>query len=211
METWPVGEPFALRPHTQRITLAVIMRAVFGVHDEQRLARFEVLIDDFSKRVGADHHLPGAAPELRARQPLAALPALARGARRVHLRGDRPAPRRGRSRRGGPRRRALAAAAGAPRRRQPDERRRAARRARHRARRRPRDDRDRARLGDGAAAAHAARAGQAARLDRRRRGRLPRRDGQGDAAGAAGDRRRRPQARPRRPRSAATSCPRAAS
>ena len=52
METWPVGEPFALRPHTQRITLAVIMRAVFGVHDEERLARFEALIEDFSKRVG---------------------------------------------------------------------------------------------------------------------------------------------------------------
>jgi cytochrome P450 len=52
MQTWPVGEPFALRPHTQRITLAVIMRAVFGVHDEQRLARFELLINDFSKRVG---------------------------------------------------------------------------------------------------------------------------------------------------------------
>jgi len=52
METWPVGEPFALRPHTQRITLAVIMRAVFGVHDEERLVRFERLIDDFSKRVG---------------------------------------------------------------------------------------------------------------------------------------------------------------
>ena len=41
MESWPVGEPFALRPHTQRITLAVIMRAVFGVHDEERLTRFE--------------------------------------------------------------------------------------------------------------------------------------------------------------------------
>jgi len=52
METWPVGEPFALRPHTQRITLAVIMRAVFGVHDEERLERFERLINDFSKRVG---------------------------------------------------------------------------------------------------------------------------------------------------------------
>jgi cytochrome P450 len=52
METWPVGETFALRPHTQRITLAVIMRAVFGVHDEERLGRFEVLIEDFSKRVG---------------------------------------------------------------------------------------------------------------------------------------------------------------
>ena len=52
MESWPVGEPFALRPHTQRITLAVIMRAVFGVHDEQRLVRFERLIDDFARRVG---------------------------------------------------------------------------------------------------------------------------------------------------------------
>jgi cytochrome P450 len=52
MESWPVGEPFALRPHTQRITLAVIMRAVFGVHDEQRLERFERLIDDFAGRVG---------------------------------------------------------------------------------------------------------------------------------------------------------------
>jgi cytochrome P450 len=51
MENWPVGEPFALRPHTQRITLAVIMRAVFGVHDERRLARFEGLIDDFARRV----------------------------------------------------------------------------------------------------------------------------------------------------------------
>jgi cytochrome P450 len=53
MESWPVGEPFALRPHTQRITLAVIMRAVFGVHDEARLARFEGLIETFSDRVSA--------------------------------------------------------------------------------------------------------------------------------------------------------------
>ena len=51
MESWPVGEPFALRPHTQRITLAVIMRAVFGVHDEERLARFGRLIEEFSARV----------------------------------------------------------------------------------------------------------------------------------------------------------------
>jgi len=51
METWPVGETFALRPHTQRITLAVIMRAVFGVHDEERLARFEHLIETFASRV----------------------------------------------------------------------------------------------------------------------------------------------------------------
>ncbi len=58
MESWPVGEPFAMRPHTQRITLAVIMRAVFGVHDEDRLARFEVLIDDFARRVGLVASVP---------------------------------------------------------------------------------------------------------------------------------------------------------
>ena len=53
MESWPVGEPFALRRHTQRITLAVIMRAVFGVHDEERLTRFEGLIETFASRVNA--------------------------------------------------------------------------------------------------------------------------------------------------------------
>jgi cytochrome P450 len=58
MESWPVGEPFAMRPHTQRITLAVIMRAVFGVHDEDRLARFEGLIDDFARRVGLISSFP---------------------------------------------------------------------------------------------------------------------------------------------------------
>jgi len=35
---WPLGEPFAVRPRTQAITLQVIMRAVFGVTDEERLA-----------------------------------------------------------------------------------------------------------------------------------------------------------------------------
>ncbi|HEX5988974.1 MAG TPA: cytochrome P450 [Solirubrobacterales bacterium] len=58
MESWPVGEPFPMRPHTQRITLAVIMRAVFGVHDEQRLERFERLIDDFAQRVGVITSFP---------------------------------------------------------------------------------------------------------------------------------------------------------
>jgi cytochrome P450 len=58
MESWPVGEPFAMRTHTQRITLAVIMRAVFGVHDEQRLERFGRLIDDFAHRVGVITSFP---------------------------------------------------------------------------------------------------------------------------------------------------------
>jgi cytochrome P450 len=58
MGSWPVGEPFALRPHTQRITLAVIMRAVFGVDDEERLRRFERLIDEFARRVGLVASIP---------------------------------------------------------------------------------------------------------------------------------------------------------
>jgi cytochrome P450 len=58
MESWPVGEPFALRPHTQRITLTVIMRAVFGIHDEERLDRFERLIERFSGRLSMVTALP---------------------------------------------------------------------------------------------------------------------------------------------------------
>ena len=50
MEEWPVGEPFALRAHTQRITLAVILRAVFGVRDEERFLRAQVLVDRFARR-----------------------------------------------------------------------------------------------------------------------------------------------------------------
>ena len=34
---WPVGEPFAVLPHTQAVTLEVIMRAVFGIEDSTRL------------------------------------------------------------------------------------------------------------------------------------------------------------------------------
>ena len=58
MASWPVGEPFAMRPHTQRITLAVILRAVFGVHDQARFERFERLIDDFARRVGVITSFP---------------------------------------------------------------------------------------------------------------------------------------------------------
>ena len=40
VERWPVGEPFALRPRMQVITLEVILRAVFGVRDGQRMDLF---------------------------------------------------------------------------------------------------------------------------------------------------------------------------
>ena len=50
MESWPVGVPFSLRAHTQRITLDVILRAVFGVRDDARFKRAQVLVDRFARR-----------------------------------------------------------------------------------------------------------------------------------------------------------------
>lgn len=59
MATWPVGRTFALRPHTQRITLAVILRAVFGIEDPARVERASALIDTFSDRVTPISNFPG--------------------------------------------------------------------------------------------------------------------------------------------------------
>jgi len=39
LDTWPVGEPFGIRPHTQSITLDVILRAVYGLDDPVRFRR----------------------------------------------------------------------------------------------------------------------------------------------------------------------------
>lgn len=36
IDSWPVGEPFRLHTHMQHITLEVILRAVFGIEDEDR-------------------------------------------------------------------------------------------------------------------------------------------------------------------------------
>lgn len=50
MESWPVGKPFALRSRSERITLDVILRAVFGVRDQRRLQRARVLVRRFAER-----------------------------------------------------------------------------------------------------------------------------------------------------------------
>src|SRR3954447_20720441 len=44
IESWPTSTPFALHPRMQAITLEVILRAVFGVTDEQRRERLRVLM-----------------------------------------------------------------------------------------------------------------------------------------------------------------------
>ena len=44
IERWPRGRPFALRPRMQAITLEVILRAVFGIREAERLERLRTLI-----------------------------------------------------------------------------------------------------------------------------------------------------------------------
>ena len=85
VESWPIGEPFALRPHTQQITLAVILRAVFGIRDEERFERAAALVGQFARRADLITQAPVAATRPRALQPLVALPARPRRPRRVHL------------------------------------------------------------------------------------------------------------------------------
>jgi cytochrome P450 len=58
METWPAGEAFALRPHTQAITLQVILRAVFGVRGDERLRRAMSLTKEFAARADAITQFP---------------------------------------------------------------------------------------------------------------------------------------------------------
>ncbi len=56
IESWPVGEPFALLPSMQALTLRVIMRAVFGFEpgaDEDRLqARLRAMIEPMARPRG---------------------------------------------------------------------------------------------------------------------------------------------------------------
>jgi cytochrome P450 len=42
--SWPVGVPFAVHPHMNNISLEVILRIVFGVTDEERIAEMRPLL-----------------------------------------------------------------------------------------------------------------------------------------------------------------------
>jgi cytochrome P450 len=53
IETWPVGEPFGIRPRTQAITLEVILRAVYGLEDPARFARAHAVVDAFASNSDA--------------------------------------------------------------------------------------------------------------------------------------------------------------
>src|SRR3954471_14229675 len=53
LATWPVGEPCGIRPHTQSITLEVILRAVYGLGDPARFRRAHQVVDTFATRSDA--------------------------------------------------------------------------------------------------------------------------------------------------------------
>jgi cytochrome P450 len=44
IDSWPLGEEFAIHPHMQAMTLEVILRVVFGVADGPRLERLRVVL-----------------------------------------------------------------------------------------------------------------------------------------------------------------------
>ncbi len=80
VERWPVGRPFSLRPHMQAITLDVILRAVFGVRDGERMDRFRATIPRLGNLSSVLDWLPfmqrdfgGLTPAARFRKALAAV------------------------------------------------------------------------------------------------------------------------------------------
>ena len=61
VDSWPAGEPFALHPRMQAVTLEVILRAVFGVSDAAHRERLGERL-----RAAAGRHLVGGAAVRRA-------------------------------------------------------------------------------------------------------------------------------------------------
>ena len=75
---WPVGREFSLRPRMQAITLEVILRAVFGVRDGERMDRFRERIPRLGELSSPLDWLPlmqrdlgGLTPAARSRRVLA--------------------------------------------------------------------------------------------------------------------------------------------
>jgi cytochrome P450 family 135 len=80
VERWPTGRAFALRPHMQAITLDVILRAVFGVRDGERMDLFRERIPRLGNLSSVLDWLPfmqrelgGLTPAARFRKAVAAV------------------------------------------------------------------------------------------------------------------------------------------
>jgi cytochrome P450 len=72
LDSWPLGEPFALHPRFQRLTLEVIMRTVFGLQRGARLDGLrEVLTDALSFADSPISLIPPVQRLLRGRGPMA--------------------------------------------------------------------------------------------------------------------------------------------
>ena len=78
--TWPVGKEIELRPRMQAITLDVILRAVFGVRDDERMDLFRERIPPLGETTSVLNWLPfmerdfgGITPAARFRRALAAV------------------------------------------------------------------------------------------------------------------------------------------
>jgi cytochrome P450 family 135 len=77
---WPVGKQIELRPRMQAITLDVILRAVFGVRDDERMDLFRKRIPPLGETTSVlnwlpfmDRDLGGITPAARFRRALAAV------------------------------------------------------------------------------------------------------------------------------------------
>ena len=80
VDRWPVGREFALRPRMQAITLEVILRAVFGVRDDERMNLLRERIPRLAETTSVLNWLPimerdlgGLSPSARFRRALAAV------------------------------------------------------------------------------------------------------------------------------------------
>jgi cytochrome P450 len=59
VERWPTGEPFALWPRMQAITLEVIVRTVFGISEPSRLAQLQDLLRTLLNQMTSARWLAG--------------------------------------------------------------------------------------------------------------------------------------------------------
>jgi cytochrome P450 len=80
VDRWPIGRAFALRPRMQAITLEVILRAVFGVRDGERMDLLRERIPRLAETTSIMNWLPfmdrdlgGLSPAARFRKALAAV------------------------------------------------------------------------------------------------------------------------------------------
>ncbi len=98
IDSWPIGEEFRIHPRMQSVTLEVILRAVFGVTEEARLARMREVLGELVHKTAAPwRQLLGLATQRFGRWgPWRFFEDMLRSRRCPHLRGDHEPARRSR-------------------------------------------------------------------------------------------------------------------